>query len=76
MKSNFWQRALTGTFFVGAVASCTLLSEWSFFILVFVINFLCLLEFYELVLPDKSWIEKYLGIIAGSLIYIMFAMIF
>jgi phosphatidate cytidylyltransferase len=76
MKSNFWQRALTGTFFVGTVATCTLLSEWSFFILVFVINFLCLLEFYELVLPDKSWIEKYLGIIAGSLIYIMFAMIF
>jgi phosphatidate cytidylyltransferase len=76
MKSNFWQRALTGTLFVGTVAACTLLSEWSFFILVFVINFLCLLEFYELVLPDKSWIEKYLGIIAGSLIYIMFAMIF
>jgi phosphatidate cytidylyltransferase len=76
MKSNFWQRALTGTFFVGTVAACTLLNQWSFFVLVFIINFLCLLEFYELVLPDKSWIEKYLGIIAGSLIYLMFVMIF
>lgn len=76
MKSNFAQRALTGFFFVGAVIGCTLFTEWSFFILMFVINFLCLLEFYELVLPDKSWIEKYLGIIAGSVTYIMFASIF
>jgi phosphatidate cytidylyltransferase len=76
MKSNFWQRALTGTLFVGAVAACTLLSEYSFFILMFAVNFLCLLEFYELILPDKSWIEKYLGIIAGSIIYVMFSMIF
>lgn len=76
MKSNFWQRTLTGTLFVGAVALCTLLNQFSFFILMFGINFLCLLEFYELILPDKSWIEKYLGIIAGSVIYIMFAMIF
>jgi phosphatidate cytidylyltransferase len=76
MKNNFWQRALTGVLFVGTVAACTLFHEFSFFILLFAVNFLCLLEFYELILPDKSWIEKYLGIIAGSVIYIMFAMIF
>lgn len=76
MKSNFWQRAVTGTFFVAAVAGCTLLGEWSFMILLVAINFLCLLEFYELVLPDKRWIEKYLGIILGSVILGMFAMIF
>lgn len=76
MKSNFWQRTVTGTLFVGAVAGGTLLSEFSFFILLFVINFLCLLEFYELILPDKSWFEKYLGIIAGSVIFLMFALIF
>lgn len=76
MKSNFVQRALTGSLFVTVVAGCTLLSEWSYFILMFVINFMCLLEFYELVLPDKRWIEKYLGIIAGSIIFIMFASIF
>jgi phosphatidate cytidylyltransferase len=76
MKSNFAQRALTGALFVTVVAGCTLFSQWSFFILLFTVNFLCLLEFFELVLPDKSWIEKYLGIIAGSIIYLMFALIF
>src|SRR5690606_33155975 len=45
-------------------------------LLLFVINFLCLLEFYELVLPDKKPLEKYLGIVAGCLIYGMSALIF
>ena len=36
---------------------------------------MCLLEFFELVLPDKNWIEKYLGVIAGSIINIMFVFI-
>jgi phosphatidate cytidylyltransferase len=76
MKSNFVQRTLTGSLFVATVSGCTLLGQWSFFILLFVVTFLCLLEFYELILPDKSWIEKYLGIIAASIIYIMFALIF
>lgn len=76
MISNFWQRTLTGTLFVGVVAGATLLGAIPFILLMFVINFLCLLEFYELVLPDKRWIEKYLGIIAGCIIYLMFALIF
>lgn len=73
--SNFWQRALTGSVFVLAMVGGTMFNEWSFFILLFVINFLCLLEFFELMLPDKSWIEKYLGVIAGSVINVMFAFI-
>ncbi len=73
--SNFWQRALTGSVFVLAMVGGTLFNEWSFFTLLFVINFLCLLEFFELMLPDKSWIEKYLGVIAGSVINVMFAFI-
>ncbi|MBP9186364.1 MAG: phosphatidate cytidylyltransferase [Bacteroidia bacterium] len=76
MKSDIVQRSFTGAIFVAAIISATLYSEFSFFILLFVVNFLCLLEFYELVLPDKRWMEKYLGIIAGSVIFIMFAMIF
>jgi phosphatidate cytidylyltransferase len=76
MKSNFVQRSLTGAIFVTTVAGCTLFSQWSFFILLFTVNFLCLLEFFELLLPDKGWFEKYLAIIAGSVIYIMFALIF
>ncbi|MDP3929452.1 MAG: phosphatidate cytidylyltransferase [Bacteroidota bacterium] len=73
--SNFWQRAITGSLFVIALVTCTIWSEWSFFVLLFVVNFLCLLEFFELVLPDKNWIEKYLGVIAGSIINIMFVFI-
>jgi phosphatidate cytidylyltransferase len=75
-KNDIGQRALTGFFFIAAVIAGTLLSEFSFFLLMFFINFLCLLEFYELVLPDKSKLEKYLGIGCGSVIFIMFAMIF
>lgn len=73
--SNFWQRTLTGTLFVGVVAGSTWFSEWTYFLLLFAINFLCLLEFFELMLPDKKWIEKYLGVIAGSVINLMFVFI-
>jgi len=76
MKNNFWQRTLTGFIYVIAVVCCTLFSAYSFFILLLIANFFCMKEFYELVLPDKSWIEKYLGIIAGSVIFIMFAFTF
>ena len=76
MKSNFWQRTLTGFLYVATVVCCILFGNISFFILLFAVNFLCLKEFYELVLLDKSWLEKYLGIIAGSVIYIMFAVTF
>jgi len=76
MKSNFWQRTVTGFFYVGIVSASTLLSEYSFMAVLFIVNFFTLLEFYELVLPDKSNLEKYLGIVAGSIIYIMFAITF
>jgi phosphatidate cytidylyltransferase len=73
--NNFWQRTITGTVFVSAMVIATLFSAWSFLALLFMVNFLCLLEFYELMLPDKSWLEKYLGVIAGSIINLMFALI-
>jgi phosphatidate cytidylyltransferase len=76
MKSNFWQRTVTGTLYVSTVTLAILFHQVSFFVLLFVINFLCLLEFYELVLPDKRKIEKYLGIVAGSVILLMFELIF
>jgi len=73
--NNFWQRTLTGSLFVTVMVASTLWNEWSFFGLLFMVNFLCLLEFFELVLPDKNWIEKYLGVIAGSVINLMFIFI-
>lgn len=73
--NNFWQRTITGSLFVATIIGLTILSDWTFFILLFAVNFICLLEFYTLLLPDKSWIEKYLGVIAGSVINIMFVFI-
>jgi phosphatidate cytidylyltransferase len=76
MKSNFIQRTITSAIFAGVLIGATLAHTYSFLVLVFAINMLCLNEFYELVLPDKSKLEKYLGIGAGSIIYLMFAFIF
>lgn len=73
--SNFWQRTLTGSLFVLSIVLCTIFSGKAYLILLFVANFLCLLEFYELVLPDKRAIEKYLGLIAGSIIVVMFMLV-
>ncbi|MFN9520222.1 MAG: phosphatidate cytidylyltransferase [Bacteroidota bacterium] len=75
MKSNFWQRTITAVFFATGVVTLSVINGVTFSLLMLMVNFFCLLEFYELVLPDKRWIEKYLGIIAGSIIYIMFALI-
>ena len=55
--SNFWQRALTGTFFVLTIVLCTVLNEWSFYILLFAVNFLCLREFYQL-MPEGMYRMK------------------
>jgi phosphatidate cytidylyltransferase len=76
MTNNLLQRSITGIAFVAVVSGATMLSVFTFYTLLFVVNFLCLLEFYELILPDKSKLEKYLGISAGCLIYTMFAFIF
>lgn len=76
MKNNFWQRTITGTLYVATVTLAILFHQSTFFLLLLSANFLCLLEFYELVLPSKKWIEKYLGIIAGTVILMMFELIF
>jgi phosphatidate cytidylyltransferase len=76
MKSNFSQRTLTGFLFVTAVTLSIVSHSISFMALLILLNALCLFEFYELILPDKSEFEKYLAISAGTLIYYMFALVF
>ena len=73
--NNFWQRTITGSIFVLTIIALTLYNGFSYMMLLYVINFLCLLEFYELMLPDKRPLEKYLGLIAGSIIMAMFILI-
>ncbi len=76
MKSNFVQRTITGGLYVATVVAAALFHQVGFFLLLFVANYLCLFEFYDLVLPDKSKLEKYLGIGAGTIILMMFQLIF
>jgi len=76
MKSNFVQRTITGSLYVATVVLALMIGQFGFFALLLIVNFLCLFEFYELVLPDKRPVEKYLGIIAGCIILLMFDLIF
>lgn len=47
--NNFWQRAITGVFFVGAICGLTLYSEFSFLILLATICVFGMLEYYRIV---------------------------
>lgn len=73
--NNFIVRTITGSIFVAVITLMTILSGVSFLILINVINFLCLFEFYSLLLPDKKPFEKYLGIATGSFILMMLVLI-
>ena len=47
--NNFWQRAITGVFFVGAVCGLTLYNEFSFLVLLCTICLFGLWEYYRIV---------------------------
>jgi phosphatidate cytidylyltransferase len=47
--NNFWQRAITGVFFVGAVCGLTLYNEYTFLVLLCAICLFGLLEYYKIV---------------------------
>lgn len=46
--SNFWQRTLTGAVFIGVILGAIYSGQWGFFILLGIINFLCLYEYVTL----------------------------
>jgi phosphatidate cytidylyltransferase len=73
--NNFWQRTFTGAVYVAAVIFSALWGNWTWFIFLFAVNLFALHEFYKLMLPDKSWLEQYIGVIAGSVINVMFIFI-
>lgn len=47
--NNFWQRAITGVFFVGGICGLTLYNEYSFLILLCAICAFSLFEYYKIV---------------------------
>lgn len=59
--SNFWQRTLTGFFFVLAIVALVFSSRYSFLLLLGIINVFCLNEFYLMTLePQQHRLRFYL----------------
>lgn len=63
--SNFWQRALTGTIFVGVIVTLTFLNQYTFLALLVIIGIGCLYEFYKITNQNKLTLVHYLGILTG-----------
>lgn len=63
--NNFWQRAVTGVFFVGAVCGLTLYNEFSFLGLLCTICLFGLLEYYKIVFNGKFHYSQILFVILG-----------
>lgn len=63
--NNFWQRAITGTVFVGVVAGLTLYNGWTFLLLLLVIGGLGLMEYYRIVFKSEFHYSQLLFTLAG-----------
>lgn len=70
--SNLLKRALTGALFVIIVIGSVLLGGYTFAALFFIVNILGLSEFYSLLEKNGIRVQKYLGIILGSILFLMF----
>ncbi|HLG34427.1 MAG TPA: phosphatidate cytidylyltransferase [Bacteroidia bacterium] len=66
------KRSLTGIVFIAVVIGSVLYGKYSFAALFFIVNLLALLEFYSLMQHHQMPVQKYSGIIIGSLLYLNF----
>ncbi len=66
--NNFWQRAITGTVFVGLVVGLTLYNEYSFLLLLVLIGVGGLYEYYKIVFNGKLSRMHILYVVAAVLI--------
>ncbi len=69
--SNFWQRTLTGAVFVIILIGATLLSEWSFLLLLFAINIMGLWEYCNLFRAKEYAPHKNVVLILGTLVFLI-----
>ena len=69
--SNFWQRTLTGLFFVTFLIIGILWNPISFFGLFLVIEILALREFFIIAEKLKAFPQKHIGNIVGAVIFIL-----
>jgi phosphatidate cytidylyltransferase len=69
--NNFWQRTLTGILFVAILVGATLLSEWSFLLLLFAINILGLWEYCNLFRAKEYAPHKNVVLIIGTVTFLV-----
>jgi phosphatidate cytidylyltransferase len=69
--SNFWQRTLTGILFVAILVGATLFSEWSFLLLLFVINILGLWEYCNLFRAKEYAPHKNVVLVLGTIVFLI-----
>jgi phosphatidate cytidylyltransferase len=67
--NNLTQRIITGIVGSAVIITCVCLSPWTYFAIFFLICFLSLLEFYNLVGFDGMVPQKALGILCGMIIF-------
>jgi phosphatidate cytidylyltransferase len=68
--SNFWARTITGLSMVFILLAGLYFNEWIFASLFFVISFLGILEFYQIVSSDNCQPQKLFGTFAGVMLYL------
>ncbi|MBL7859115.1 MAG: phosphatidate cytidylyltransferase [Cyclobacteriaceae bacterium] len=67
--NNLTQRVITGLLGAAGIITCVCLSEWTYFIIFFIICLLALWEFYKLVGLDGMLPQKTFGTICGLFIF-------
>jgi phosphatidate cytidylyltransferase len=68
--NNFWQRSITGFFFVVILISSILFSPLTFAILFLLVEILALREFYIFSIKSHTRPQKYYGSILGGLVFL------
>jgi phosphatidate cytidylyltransferase len=66
------KRTLTGIIFIIVVMGSVLWNSYAFAGLFFIVNILSLIEFYSLMQKHEMPVQKYSGIVIGSLLYLNF----
>lgn len=70
--SNFFQRTLTGAVFIIVVLGSVFLGPYTFAGLFLAVNILGLLEFYSLLEKNGIRVQKFTGIVLGSILFVTF----
>jgi phosphatidate cytidylyltransferase len=74
--SDFWKRSITGILFVVAMIGSVLLGPWPFFILLFIINILSIIEYTKIFAVKEYAPFKNFSIVAGVAVFSIIGLYF